>query len=326
MVTVKIIGMKLSVFLTVVPILAGCASVKSDYQEARRQNTVETWESFLKKHPDAKQAKCAQIHLAHLRAKKDWQSAESADTSDDYKEHVESHPEVENEELDQEMLVKLQKEQAQQAWQKAQDSDTIDVYEKYLTAFPESANTKAARARIAVLAVNRDWAAAKASNSTAAYQKFLKKHPYSKFNKLAKRRMASLYAENEWQKAKTQNTEAGWVNYIVSNMNTPEAKEAIKRLRKHKVVGPGGIIDWIRVGGKIWSQPRDDGFSNYDGSTAKNVLIKREKQLVYYCRNTTELKFPNWVMLNKIKVTGHLKAGPAGFRLLEGLALVPMKN
>jgi outer membrane protein assembly factor BamD (BamD/ComL family) len=315
MVIGKNIGIKLSLILLMAPLLAGCATVESDYKKARSQYTIEAWESFLEKHPDTKEAQCAQIHLDHLM--------KSAGTSGGDNEYVDNIPNPEKTLLAKNGPAKQQTQPAEEVWQQAQESDTIKAYEDYLAAFPESLNAKEAQARIALLLVNQDWAAARKSNSMDAYRKFLKKHPTSKFSTKAKQRMESMRADHEWQKAKAQNNEAGWVDYIVSHTDTPEAKEAIKRLREHKVVGPGGIIDWIRVGGKTWSQPRDDGFSNYAGSSVKNVTIKRQKELIYYCKNTTELKFPNWVMLNKIKVTGHLKAGPAGFRLLEGLALVP---
>jgi hypothetical protein len=324
----KKIGMRLSLFLIVAFLLVGCATAKSEYKKARQEYTIEAWESFIQKHPDTKQAECAKIHLAHLQSKTGGQSIEPEVEPDvpgkECEEEIAKKAEVEKKgEPTENQITGLKELKPEQAWQKAQQSDTVKAYKNYLAAFPESPNAKAAQKRLGALMLSRDWASAKASNSMSAYQKFIRKYPSSNYEKEAQQRMASLDAEDEWKKTLAQNSEAGWVNYIVAYTDSARAKDAIKRLRKHKVVGPGGIIDWIRVGGKIWSQPRDDGFSNYTGSSSKNVVIKREEELTYYCRNSTELKFPNWVKLNKIKVTGHLKAGPAGFRLLEGLALVP---
>ena len=183
-----------------------------------------------------------------------------------------------------------------------------------------------AMARIEELTAKRDWAAAQTLNSIQAYQGYLKNHPASRYGKEASQRLKPLIAERDWRAAMAQNSENGWVNYIVNHPDTPKTKDAIKSLRRHKMAKSGSVISWARLGGKTWSQPLEDGFSNYAGSRFKSVTISRQKLLTYFCRSTTELEFPHWVLLNNIKVTGHLKACPDGFRIVDGLALIPIKK
>jgi hypothetical protein len=310
--------------LLITPMIS-CSSAKRDYQKASGQNTVEAYEAFLQMHPDAKQADQAKSQLAELEIERDWQLAESTRTAAGYRDYIAKHPTTRNCKLAKERLKELQ---VAEAWRKADRRATIDAYQNYLSTYPESPKTNIALVRLEALTAKRDWTSAQATNSIEAYQGYLDKHPSSKHSLEARQRLKPMLVDRDWRMAVAQNSEAGWVDYIVKypNPERSEVKEAIKRLRRHKMVKPGGIISWERLGGKTWSQPLKDGFSNYEGSKFKSVAISKQQRLTYHCKNTAELKFPHWVLLNHIKVTGHLKACPDGFRLLKGLALIPARK
>jgi outer membrane protein assembly factor BamD (BamD/ComL family) len=309
--------------LLMVSLLMGCATAKHDYLQAKRKNTIEAYEAFLQKYPDAKQAALAKAQLVQLETERDWQLAESTHDAARYQEYISKHPESRNSGLAEKRIKELQSEAA---WRKAEQQDAIGAYQNYLSTYPKSPNAKAATERIEALTAKQDWVSVKARNSIEAYQGYLKKHPTSEHILEAGRRLKLLLAERDWRAAMDQNTETGWVDYIVKYPHTPETEDAIKRLRRHKLVKPGGVISWERLGGKSWSQPLEDGFSNYEGSRFKRAIVSRQRQLTYSCGTATELEFPHWVLLNKIKVTGHLKACPDGFRLVKGLALIPTKK
>jgi hypothetical protein len=84
------------------------------------------------------------------------------------------------------------------------------------------------------------------------------------------------------------------------------------------------VIQWAALGGMNWSQPREDGFSNFRALSAKRVTIANLDDLTFNCSLETEFYAGDWVKLNKVMCKGHLVATSEGLRVAKGIALIPL--
>ena len=71
--------------------VAGCSHVAEDWKAAQSADTAESYQDFLRQHPDSEFGVNAQERIKQLAEDKDWQQASSADTLDAYQQFVAAH-------------------------------------------------------------------------------------------------------------------------------------------------------------------------------------------------------------------------------------------
>lgn len=72
-------------------VLAGCSHVADDWKQAQAANTTESYQEFLRQHPDSEFSKDAHDKLAQLAEERDWELAVNAGTLDAYQQFLAAH-------------------------------------------------------------------------------------------------------------------------------------------------------------------------------------------------------------------------------------------
>jgi cell division septation protein DedD len=72
-------------------VIAGCSRVGEDWKAAQAADTTESYQDFLRQHPDSEFGVPAQERLKQLAEDRDWQAASKADTLDAYQQFVATH-------------------------------------------------------------------------------------------------------------------------------------------------------------------------------------------------------------------------------------------
>lgn len=217
--------------------LSGCATTKRDWHDANRQGTIEAYDRFLQKHPDAKQAHLARQRLLQLHAANEWSKAEYINTIDGYKEFLDKYPRSKQAKRAKLLLEKLQ---ATKNWKIAKSIGTIASYKKFLNEHPNSDFIFEARNELEQLISDRDWKFTVAANTRHAFEKFAKRHHTSRHFPTAMRRIVA----EDFDKAKNAGTDQALIDFIKKYDTTPEAKKAIKKLKNYEAVESGQIIQW----------------------------------------------------------------------------------
>ena len=72
-------------------VLAGCSHVADDWKQAQAANSTESYQEFLRAHPDSEFSKDAHDRLAQLAEERDWELAVNAGTLDAYQQFLAVH-------------------------------------------------------------------------------------------------------------------------------------------------------------------------------------------------------------------------------------------
>jgi hypothetical protein len=72
-------------------LLAGCSHVADDWKQAQAANSTESYQEFLRVHPDSEFSKDAHDKLAQLAEERDWELAVNAGTLDAYQQFLAAH-------------------------------------------------------------------------------------------------------------------------------------------------------------------------------------------------------------------------------------------
>lgn len=73
-------------------VASGCGRRQQEWETARRTDTVEAYQQFLKSFPDGEFASQAQARVRGLQEAGDWQDAMRTDTAEAYQEFLNRHP------------------------------------------------------------------------------------------------------------------------------------------------------------------------------------------------------------------------------------------
>ncbi len=71
--------------------LSGCSHEGTDWKSATAADTTESYQQFLRQHPNSANAVQAQARIEQLQEERDWQVASSADTRAAYEQFVAQH-------------------------------------------------------------------------------------------------------------------------------------------------------------------------------------------------------------------------------------------
>jgi len=73
-------------------VASGCSRRQQEWETARRADTAESYQQFLKSFPDGEFASQAQARVRELQEADDWQNATRADTAEAYQEFLNRYP------------------------------------------------------------------------------------------------------------------------------------------------------------------------------------------------------------------------------------------
>lgn len=82
----------LVLLLALTVMLSACSRRQQEWETARRTDTVEAYDKFLKSFPDGEFASQAQARVRELKEMTDWQKAMQADTPEAYQQFLADYP------------------------------------------------------------------------------------------------------------------------------------------------------------------------------------------------------------------------------------------
>ncbi|UCD35122.1 MAG: hypothetical protein JSU90_12655 [Nitrospiraceae bacterium] len=173
-------------------ILAGCASVQSDWEFTRRLNRPCGYEVFAEKYPASDLAREAQSKVAELH----WEDAAKENSIAAYEEFLEKHP-------GSRFLPLLRENVDILHWEQAVEEDLPEAYGEFLIQYPDSRFAPQAREEIA-------WDEAVTTDSEGAYEKYLADYPAGRYAAEAGQAVDTFL----WQNAREQNTAEAYRVYL----------------------------------------------------------------------------------------------------------------
>lgn len=184
--------MKIIFLLLVLLFTSGCAITEKRWKVATSEDTVSSYETFLKRYPNSEFTNKALIRLEQLYDKKDWEETQSVDTIEAYKGFLRIHS---NSEFVTKARNRLEHLIAQLDWNTASSADTITAYSNFLKDHGNSQFADQAQKRLEqleLLALNTAWKEAQSLNTIEAYEMFSRKYPETEFTAQASERLEEL--------------------------------------------------------------------------------------------------------------------------------------
>jgi hypothetical protein len=130
--------------LTAVSLVA-CGSSQNDWNQAMSQNTVESYQAFLNKHPNDPHDADARTRIQTLQDNKAWQTAQTTNTVDAYQQYIAAEP---NGAHVQEAHDRMMAFQRAAAWNDAKNAGTAQALQDFLQKYPTGAEADQARAQL----------------------------------------------------------------------------------------------------------------------------------------------------------------------------------
>ena len=175
--------------------ILGCASPPNDFATASKSGTIESYEAFITKHPEADVlTDKAYRQISLLRA---WQKAQSTDDAPGYRAFLASHPHSQFAALAQQRLRPLE---VKEAWGTATSQDSVAAYQDFLRKNPPSEFTAEAKARLDRAAQRESenkWRTLETSGSPYDFAAFVVEYPSSPSSKDIRSRLAKIFRAAE---------------------------------------------------------------------------------------------------------------------------------
>lgn len=206
----------------------GCATVKHDWEEAQRADTITAYEEFLQKHSDGEQTDLATNRLAELHATNDWSSALRTNTIGGYEEFLQKHP---NAHQSTQAKNRINDLAFITDWSRALSTNTVDEYRMFIDKYPETEETRFAKIRMAELEDSNNWIAARSAGSITSLDEFVSKYPSSAYLDDAKRLRVKLAEELDWKLAQEANSPIAIQDFLKRYPSSIFSKEATNRLQ-----------------------------------------------------------------------------------------------
>jgi hypothetical protein len=126
-------------------VLAACSSPNADWQKATQQNTVASYQQFIKEHPSDARVEQARNRINALKDEQAWSAAKSADTLDAYQQYLQQEPNGMHAADAQDKVNSLQ---ATADWQTAKTTNTAQGYQDFLQKYPNAPEAAKAQAAL----------------------------------------------------------------------------------------------------------------------------------------------------------------------------------
>ncbi len=147
--------------------IVGCATVKADYDNARKAGTKQAYTLFLAKHPDSEYDGAARNAIIDV----DWQDAVNKNTKQGFTDFRKNHPNsVYDDQIDPKIEAII--------WTATEKANTIKAYRTFLEQYPIGENADRCRSALAALC-EKNWQETLQKNSIDSYNAFAIEWPWS---------------------------------------------------------------------------------------------------------------------------------------------------
>lgn len=126
---INIPDLRLLLIACAVTIISGCASMKSNWDNCLRTNSIDAYEKFVVRYPESGYALEARVALRRLYEERDWKIALQANSIDAYEEFITRYPETA---YTDQLYIKLDPLYLEEA----KTINTVEAYERLLLIRP----------------------------------------------------------------------------------------------------------------------------------------------------------------------------------------------
>lgn len=260
--------------------LTGCVSVRGQWQQAKRKDTVQAYRAFVRKYPNSPYTEKARQRLESIS----WSQAKSTHTRYGYRRFLREFPRGE---YRKDALLAIETMDLAAAKKK----NTKKAYSDFLKHHPHGALKQKARHLIEEL----DWQMVKRQKTFHAYKRFLKKYPDGKFCKEARKKVA----EGTWIEIQSG---GGYADYEAFVKDFPEsrfAKNARARLQELKKMDGMAQAYYDKIRGSKYYKSFSEFIWRYP--TSKNVPIAAESIYHLLRRKYPAEKYTMSISLKQLK-------------------------
>ena len=159
------ITLKWIIVLSLVFVLVGCATVRKDWEYAQTVNTVQSYQDFIRKHPQSEFSREAYNRIEKL----DWQRTQATNTIDSYSRYLSHYQDGKFSSLAKERIDELE-------WKRAESEATVQAYLKFINDHPKSKFVSQAKLDIEKQEA-KEWEKVNKNPSIEGYTDFLKLFP-----------------------------------------------------------------------------------------------------------------------------------------------------
>lgn len=149
------------ILLSVIVILFACATTKSQYEDARKINTISAYQEFLIKNPSGEYATLAQTKIEGLK----FEKAQAVNSVSAYESFINSS----TSDLFKSYAIQRIQEIYRDDYLEAKEIDAVEAYDNYIIKYPKSKYSNDCMARIEYI----EWGRALKRHDAVGYYKYL---------------------------------------------------------------------------------------------------------------------------------------------------------
>ncbi len=339
---------------------SGCATISADFESASKINSLDAYETFLKKHPKSKYSQEARkkIELAKWETAKTqdniagyenflaelsgwkkysgtfsdvaksrlenlhYKDAQNIDTVKAYSTFLETYPQGNYRDKAAARLEEVR-------YRQVRISDKIKHYKDFIKDFPKSRFNRSLLLRIE----EKRFKKAVLSNSEKALRQFMQDFPKSKKLKDAEAKLSEIY----FRRAANLNTDAAYIDFLLKSPSSDSAITAISRLQNHTYnfitvskVLPWNLIDSIIVAGSTGGKEgypyrvKMSGFSQMPVFNSINKQYRADGDYYFFKRGSI-LNFKDWTSFSGYVFKGQASITNNGLKFLSGSEILQPK-
>ncbi len=293
---------KMIVALLLIGVLAGCATVQKDWENAQRINTPEDYKKFLSEHPNSEFSRIAEGNIEKL----EWDKALQSQTVEAYQAFLSSHPESEFSQTAKTSIEELE-------WHQTRQLNTIEAYQAFLSSHPESEFNRSAEVNMSEIVKklekqfksckstkcsdsafsqweNAVWQSTRDSGNRDKYSKYLLLFPNGKHISLANKKIDDI----DWRFCEERQDIKSCQKYLSTHKKGIHRKEAKQIIidNKYKAVKQKNTVEAY-----------DEFIKSHRGH--EGALAKRRQLL--YSKAVESGSLDDWVTFRKKSKVSYYK-------------------
>lgn len=195
-----------SIYILLVLLLfqIGCSGSKEAWDNARRTDTIYSYEKYLEEYPNSDYSQEARNILGRLYEKVAWDKARYNDKISSYEEFIILFPKSE---LKKSALERINEIKIDRFWEETRIRNTIEAYNDFILLYPNSKYESIAKEKLNTLIELKNWNEALSKNNLDEYYNFINKYPLSKYVEVAKSKIKEIEEIKPlWDKVVKANT------------------------------------------------------------------------------------------------------------------------
>ncbi|NWF90066.1 MAG: hypothetical protein HXY50_11475 [Ignavibacteriaceae bacterium] len=211
----------------------GCSGSKEAWDNARRTDTIYSYEQFLEEYPNSDFSNEARNILDKLYEKRAWDKARLGDNISSYEEFIILFPQSE---LKKTALERINEIKIDKFWEQTRKINTIDSYNDFLLLYPNSKYETIAKEKLNTLIEWKNWDEVLLKNSLKDFYNFISNYPQSKYVEIAKSKIKEIEEIKPlWEKVVKSNSVEKYREFLQKypfSLYSDLAKSKIKEFEK----------------------------------------------------------------------------------------------